>query len=146
MGVARTDNPGMGAIWDKCLAQPKGQDLGSVNHSSEDDWTSPAGRQRWTWFPDPSCSLGRMAKWMPLPRGLLEATEQNPWGLEKGQREMTVTGRSRAEDQKCQLKSVSLCTLQSPHSFVSVSPAEEWDCPYAEMAYRTDMQLAAIKC
>lgn len=76
--MARTDNLGMGAIWDKGLAQPKGQDLGSVNHSLEGGWTSPAGRQQWAWFPDPRCSLGRVAKWMLLPSGSLEASEQNP--------------------------------------------------------------------
>lgn len=30
MGVARTDNPGIGAIWDKGLAQPEGQDSWEV--------------------------------------------------------------------------------------------------------------------
>ena len=48
--MARTDNLGMGAIWDKGLAQPKGQDLGSVNHSLEGGLASTAGRQRWAWF------------------------------------------------------------------------------------------------
>lgn len=30
MGMAKTDNPGMGAIWDKGLVQPEGQDSWEV--------------------------------------------------------------------------------------------------------------------